>query len=130
MRELIKSPVLVKRVRHVVGENQRTRQAVEALEIGDVKALGALMNASHRSLRDNHQVSCEEMDILVEEAQKIEGTLGSRMMGAGYGGCTISIVEESAVEAFIQKVGENYKTRTGRTAEFYVVETGNGAMRL
>lgn len=88
------------------------------------------MNASHLSLKEDYEVSCEELDILVEEAWDIDGVLGSRMMGAGFGGCTVSIVENNTVNEFIQRVGANYKARTGLEAEFYVVETGNGAAVL
>ena len=95
-----------------------------------VREFGQLMNASHLSLKEDYEVSCKELDILVEEAWNIDGVLGSRMMGAGFGGCTVSIVEENAVNEFITKVGENYKERTGLTPEFYVVVTGNGASVL
>lgn len=103
---------------------QRTIQAVEALNKGDIREFGQLMNASHLSLKEDFEVSCEELDILVEEAWEIEGVLGSRMMGAGFGGCTISIVENDAVNEFVSRVGSHYKERTGRTAEFYIMETG------
>ena len=127
VQEMIGSPVRLRRARHAVTENQRTIQAVEALKRGDIFEFGQLMNASHLSLKEDYEVSCEELDILVEEAWDIDGVLGSRMMGAGFGGCTVSIVENSAVNEFIRKVGENYEQRTGLHAEFYVVETGNGA---
>ncbi len=130
VQEMIKSPVRVRRARHVVTENQRTRQAVEAMKRGDIREFGQLMNASHLSLKEDHEVSCEELDVLVEEAWELDGVIGSRMMGAGYGGCTISIVEEDSVSEFIEKVGKNYTRRTGRRAEFYVVESGDGATRL
>ena len=130
VQEMVKSPIRIRRVRHAVTENQRTIQAVEALEKGNVEEFGQLMNASHRSLKDDYEVSCKELDILVEEAWKIEGVLGSRLMGAGFGGCTISIVKDSAVNEFIDKVGNIYKERTGLQAEFYVVEIGNGATVL
>lgn len=130
VQEMIGNPVRLRRARHAVTENQRTIQAVEALKRGDIFELGQLMNASHLSLKEDYEVSCEELDILVEEAWDIDGVLGSRMMGAGFGGCTVSIVENSAVNEFIQKVGENYEKRTGLHADFYVVETGNGAAVL
>ena len=130
VQEMIKSPVRVKRARHAVTENQRTIQAVEALKKGDIREFGQLMDASHLSLKEDYEVSCEDLDILVEEAWKIDGVLGSRMMGAGFGGCTISIVEDAAVNDFIRQVGAHYEERTGRHAEFYVVETGNGATKL
>ncbi len=121
VQEMIKDPVRIRRARHAVTENQRTIQAAEALEKGDIREFGQLMNASHLSLKEDYEVSCKELDILVEEAWNIDGVLGSRMMGAGFGGCTVSIVEENAVNEFITKVGENYKERTGLTPEFYVV---------
>lgn len=130
VQEMIESPVRLRRARHAVTENQRTIQAVEALKRGDIEEFGQLMNASHLSLKEDYEVSCEELDILVEEAWEIEGVLGSRMMGAGFGGCTVSIVRNSAVNEFISKVGQNYEKRTGFCAEFYVVETGNGATVL
>lgn len=130
VQEMIKDPVRIRRARHAVTENQRTIQAAEALEKGDITEFGQLMNASHLSLKEDYEVSCKELDILVEEAWNIDGVLGSRMMGAGFGGCTVSIVEENAVNEFITKVGENYKERTGLTPEFYVVVTGNGASVL
>ena len=130
VQEMIKDPVCLRRARHAVTENQRTMEAVKALEAGDVEEFGHLMNASHISLKEDYEVSGREPDILVEEAWKIGGVLGSRMMGAGFGGCTVSIVENSAVNDFISQVGENYYAQTGLKAEFYVVETGNGATVL
>ncbi|MDO4262523.1 MAG: galactokinase [Eubacteriales bacterium] len=130
VQEMIRRPVCLRRARHAVTENQRTIQAVKALEKGDIHEFGQLMNASHLSLKEDFEVSCPELDILVEEAWGVDGVLGSRMMGAGFGGCTISIVEDRAVNEFITQVGRNYKERTGRTAEFYVMETGDGASAL
>lgn len=130
VQEMIKDPICLRRARHAVTENQRTMEAVKALEAGDVEEFGHLMNASHISLKEDYEVSGRELDILVEEAWKIGGVLGSRMMGAGFGGCTVSIVENSAVNDFISQVGENYYAQTGLKAEFYVVETGNGATVL
>ena len=130
VQEMIRRPVCLRRARHAVTENQRTIQAVEALNKGDIREFGQLMNASHLSLKEDFEVSCEELDILVEEAWEIEGVLGSRMMGAGFGGCTISIVENDAVNEFVSRVGSHYKERTGRTAVFYIMETGNGASEV
>ena len=130
VQEMIRRPVCLRRARHAVTENQRTIQAVEALNKGDIREFGQLMNASHLSLKEDFEVSCEELDILVEEAWEIEGVLGSRMMGAGFGGCTISIVENDAVNEFVSRVGSHYKERTGRTAEFYIMETGNRASEV
>lgn len=126
----IKSEVRVKRAKHAVYENQRTIRAVEALKQNDLKMFGELMNASHVSLRDDYEVSCEEIDVLVEEAWKIDGVIGSRITGAGFGGCTVSIVRDEAVDAFREKIGAVYQERVGKTADFYVVEIGDGPRRL
>ncbi len=126
----IKSEVRVKRAKHAVYENQRTIRAVAALKNNDLKLFGELMNASHVSLRDDYAVSCEEIDVLVEEAWKVDGVIGSRITGGGFGGCTVSIVRDEAVDAFQEKVGAAYQERAGRTADFYVVEIGDGPRRL
>ena len=129
-KSAIKDEVRVRRAKHAVYENQRTIRAVEALKQNDLKLFGELMNASHVSLRDDYQVSCEEIDILVEEAWKVEGVIGSRITGGGFGGCTVSIVKDEALEAFQEKVGAAYKERAGKTADFYVVEIGDGPRKL
>ena len=119
-----------KRAKHAVYENQRTIKAVQALKDNDIALFGKLMNESHISLRDDYEVTGEELDTLVEEAWKIEGVIGSRMTGAGFGGCTVSIVKDEAVDEFIEKVGEAYKERIGYAADFYVVEIGSGPCEL
>lgn len=126
-KDAIKDPVEQRRAKHAVYENQRTLDAVKALKENDVAAFGKLMNASHVSLRDDYEVSCPEMDILAEEAWKLSGVLGSRMTGGGFGGCTVSIVENDKVDAFIETVGSAYEKRTGLKADFYVVDIGQGA---
>lgn len=130
LKEAIADETVVRRARHVVEENQRVLDSVEALKQNDLHTFGQLMNASHASLRDLYEVSCEELDVMVEEAQRIEGTLGSRMTGAGFGGCTVSLVHEDAVERFIQQVGEAYQARTGLKADFYVCSAGDGVKEL
>ncbi len=122
----IGSDVRRKRAKHAVYENQRTIQAVEALRANDVTRFGQLMNASHVSLRDDYEVTGIELDTLVEEAWKVEGVIGSRMTGAGFGGCTVSIVKDEAIDAFINKVGTAYWDKIGYAADFYVVEIGDG----
>lgn len=129
-KSAIKDEVRVRRAKHAVYENQRTIRAVEALKNNDLKLFGELMNASHVSLRDDYQVSCEEIDVLVEEAWKVNGVIGSRITGGGFGGCTVSIVKDEAVEQFKEKVGAAYKERVGKTADFYVVEIGDGPRKL
>lgn len=126
----IKDETRVKRAKHAVYENQRTIRAVEALKKNDLKLFGELMNASHVSLRDDYAVSCEEIDVLVEEAWKIDGVIGSRITGGGFGGCTVSIVKDEAVETFKEKVGAAYQECVGKTADFYVVEIGDGPSKL
>lgn len=127
---IIKSDVRRKRAKHAVYENQRTIRAVEALQKKDVKLFGELMNASHVSLRDDYEVTGIELDTLAEEAWKVEGVIGSRMTGAGFGGCTVSIVKEDAIETFIAQVGEAYKKKIGYAADFYVVDIGEGPCTL
>lgn len=126
----IKDEVRKKRAKHAVYENQRTIRAVEALKNNNLKEFGELMNASHVSLRDDYEVSCEEIDVLVEEAWKVDGVIGSRITGGGFGGCTVSIVKDEAVEAFQEKVGAAYQERVGKAADFYVVEIGDGPYKL
>lgn len=122
--------VLLHRAKHVVLENARVLESVEALKNNDLQHFGKLMNASHDSLRDLYEVSCTELDVMVEEARLIEGTLGSRMTGAGFGGCTVSLVHEDSVEAFVKQVGEAYQHRTGLEAEFYVCGVGHGVHQM
>ena len=126
----IKDCVRQQRAKHAVYENQRTVKAVEALQNNDVTLFGELMNASHVSLRDDYEVTGIELDTLVEEAWKVEGVIGSRMTGAGFGGCTVSIVKDEAVDNFIASVGKAYEEKIGYAADFYVVEIGDGPQRL
>lgn len=129
-RSAIKDEVRQKRAKHAVSENQRTIQAVEALKNNDVELFGKLMNASHVSLRDDYEVTGVELDTLVEEAWKVDGVIGSRMTGAGFGGCTVSIVKDDAITRFIEQVGTAYEKAIGYAADFYVVEIGDGPVIL
>lgn len=126
-KDAIKDAVRQKRAKHAVYENQRTIRAVEALKNQDVELFGKLMNASHESLRYDYEVSCEEIDILVDLAQAMPGVLGSRITGGGFGGCTVSIVKNDAVDTFISEIGKTYQEKVGHEAEFYVVDIGDGA---
>ena len=126
----ITDEVAHRRARHVVGEVQRTKDAVEALKNGDIVKFGQLMNQSHVSLRDDYEVTGPQLDALAEAAWKIDGVLGSRMTGGGFGGCTVSLVREEAIPAFIEKVGTEYTEKTGLTADFYIAEIGDGAHRV
>ena len=130
VKENIESDIRIQRAKHAVYENQRTVKAVDALQKNDVALFGELMNASHVSLRDDYEVTGIELDTLVEEAWKVEGVIGSRMTGAGFGGCTVSIVKDEAVDTFIAQVGKAYEEKIGYAADFYVVEIGDGPQKL
>lgn len=127
---LIKDEIPLQRAKHAVYENQRTIDAVTALKAGDIERFGKLMNQSHISLRDDYDVSCEEIDILVDLAWKIPGVLGSRITGGGFGGCTVSIVKDESIDTFIETIGKTYLEKVGHEAEFYTVDIGDGASRL
>lgn len=126
-RSAIKSEVRQRRAKHAVYENQRTIKAVAALKAGDIEEFGKLMIASHDSLRDDYEVTGKELDTLVASALKQDGVIGSRMTGAGFGGCTVSIVKNDNIDVFIENVGKEYKDTIGYAADFYVVEVGDGA---
>jgi len=125
----IPNQTIQNRVTHAVYENERTKKAVQALEKGDIVAFGTLMNQSHDSLRDYFDVSCTELDILVD-AFREHGAIGSRMTGAGFGGCTISLVKTSDVENVINKLKDTYVKHIGYHADFYPVRTSDGARKL
>ena len=129
-KDAIADETRVRRARHAVYENQRTVRAVAALKADDIEEFGRLMNASHVSLRDDYEVTGLELDTLVEAAWKIDGVIGSRMTGAGFGGCTVSIVKDEAIEAFKAQVGSVYRETVGYDADFYVVEIGDGPVIL
>jgi len=126
----IASDIRIQRAKHAVYENQRTMKAVAALKANNITLFGELMNASHVSLRDDYEVTGIELDTLVEEAWKIDGVIGSRMTGAGFGGCTVSIVKDEAIETFKEQVGKAYLEKIGYAADFYVVEIGDGPVIL
>ncbi len=126
--ERVLDPLLFRRVRHVVMENQRVLDAVELLEGGDLESFGRLMNESHASLRDDYEVSSRELDALAELAWKQPGVLGARMTGAGFGGCTVNLVQAEAAKAFVEAVREGYARRLGLEAECYVCESADGAL--
>ena len=129
-KHLITDPIIQKRAAHAVYENYRTIKAVKVLNDGELSKFGKLMNESHISLRDLYEVTGPELDVLAEAAWQIDGVLGSRMTGAGFGGCTVSILHKNSVEDFVNSVGAEYSKRTGLTASFYMAQTGNGAERL
>lgn len=122
--------ILYKRARHVVTENQRVLEAVEALDEGDLVRFGKLMNQSHESLRDAYEVSSRELDVLVELAWNHPGVLGARMTGAGFGGCTVNLVRQEAAESFSEAVREGYTHALRLKAEIYVCEASDGALAV
>ena len=126
----IPDPVERRRARHAVYENNRTLEAVKALEANDVKRFGELMNASHVSLRDDYEVTGPELDTLAELAWQQNGVLGSRMTGGGFAGCTVSIVRDAAIPAFEKNVGDAYTAKIGYAPSFYVANIADGARRL
>ena len=126
----ITDPIAHRRARHVVGEVQRTMDAVQALQQGNIELFGQLMTQSHISLRDDYEVTGPQLDALAEAAWKIDGVLGSRMTGGGFGGCTVSLVKDEAIPTFIERVGKEYTEKTGLKADFYIAEIGDGAHRV
>ena len=126
----ISEPLERQRARHAVMENNRTLEAVEALEAKDVTRFGKLMNESHYSLRDDYDVTGRELDTLAELAWQVEGVIGSRMTGAGFGGCTVSLVKDEAIEAFKENVGKAYTEKIGYAPSFYVASIADGTHRV
>ncbi|MGB5085968.1 MAG: galactokinase [Methylocystis silviterrae] len=119
--------IVFRRARHVVGEIDRTLRAAAALDAGDLKECGRLMYLSHESLRDDYEVSCAELDLMIEIARKLPGVYGARMMGGGFGGCTINLVKASRAEAFAQAMADRYRTATGVTPPILTCVPGPGA---
>jgi len=119
-----------RRCRHVISENERTLAAAQALESGAIGEMGKLMNASHESLRDDYEVSCRELDVMVEAARSVRGVAGARMTGGGFGGCTVNLVKRDSLEEFHRAVAREYSAATGLTPEIFAVEASNGATEL
>ncbi len=129
-QDAIPDPVVRRRAKHAVSENQRVKEAVRVLKSGDIASFGKLMDASHESLRYDYEVTGPELDAMVEESRKIKGVLGSRMTGAGFGGCTVSLVHRDSAAGFAEQVGKAYSARTGLKPEFYTAEIGGGARKV
>lgn len=127
---VLQSEVLERRVRHAVHENLRTVRSFEALKQGDIVQFGALMPASHRSLKEDYEVTGKELDILAELSSRFPGVLGARMTGAGFGGCIVAVIEKDRVSAYKEKIGAEYLERTGYQADFYEAEAGGGPCEL
>lgn len=130
VKDCIGDPIKAKRAKHAVYENQRTLKAVKALEENNLELFGKLMNYSHISLRDDYEVTGIELDTLVELAWETEGVIGSRMTGAGFGGCTVSIVKDECIDNFKQTIAVKYKERIGYEPDFYVVSISDGTRKL
>jgi len=130
VEDKIENVTVRNRARHVVSEIKRTEDAVKFLKAGDLVEFGKLMNASHDSLRDDYEVTGFELDTMVNEGRKIKGVIGTRMTGGGFGGCTVSLVKDEAVDTFIDQVGKNYQEKTGLKPVFYVAEIGDGGKKL
>lgn len=128
--EVIENPVTLKRIKHVVYECDRVNISVEALKNNDIDVFGECMNESHDSLRYDYEVTCPELDFVVDEGRKIPGVLGIRMTGAGFGGSTVAIMKTSCVDEFIEKVGQAYEDKFGHKASFYVTDTGDGGKQI
>jgi galactokinase len=120
------SEVIYRRSRHVITENARVLQAAAALEKGDLVAFGQLMNSSHRSLRDDYEVSCKELDLMVELAQQVQGVYGARMTGGGFGGSTVNLIAAENVDEFKEAVARGYKDASGLTPEIYICSAAEG----
>ena len=130
VKNVITDPIVRKRAKHAVYENQRTLKAVKALENNDLLLFGKLMSESHISLRDDYEVTGKELDTLVSLAWEMPGVIGARMTGAGYGGCTVSIVKEENVQYFIDTITEKYTEIIGYAPDFYVANISDGARKL
>ncbi len=123
-------PLIYRRARHVIGENDRTLEAAHCLRAGQWERLGTLMYESHASLRDDYEVSCEELDLVVELASNIGlggGVIGCRMTGGGFGGCAVALVRASEAQAIRKKIGEEYLAKTGKSATLFLSRPGSGA---
>ncbi len=129
-KHVLTDDVLLRRARHAVYENQRTLKSFEALENGDLLSFGQFMNDSHESLKEDYEVSCLELDTMVDSMRQQTGVIGSRMTGAGFGGCTVSLVAKTNVEEVIEAVSRDYLKQIGYAGDFHIVEIGDGACKL
>jgi galactokinase len=130
IQDSIPDETIRRRAHHVVAEDQRVVDAIDALKQGELDVFGEMMNSSHDSLRDDYEVTGKELDTMVDEARKIKGVIGSRMTGAGFGGCTVSLIRSNAIETFKKTVAEKYQKATGLTPEFYVADIGDGVKEI
>ena len=129
-KDVIKNEITRKRIKHVVYECDRVRKSAEAMKNNDIALFGKYMNESHDSLQYDYEVTCPELDYVVEMGRKIEGVLGIRMTGAGFGGCTVAIIKNSAVNKYIERIGLLFEEKFGHKASFYVTGTGDGGREI
>jgi galactokinase len=129
-KDLIKNEIVKKRIRHVVSECARVKKSAVALKGGDLKTFGEYLNMSHESLQYDYEVTCPELDFVAAKGRQIDGVLGIRMTGAGFGGCTVAIIRDDAVDTFVKKVGEAYVKEFGHEASFYITDTGDGGREI
>ena len=130
IKYIIDDPVVLRRALHAVSEHQRVKDAINELKAGNLKEFGKLMNASHDSLRDDYEVTGSELDAMVDAARKVEGVIGSRMTGAGFGGCTVSLLHKNSIDTFRKNVAEEYTAKTGLVPDFYIAGIGDGAHEI
>ncbi|HYX06862.1 MAG TPA: galactokinase [Bacteroidales bacterium] len=130
MQDVITDKIIKKRAKHVISENQRVLDAIKELKNNNLAMFGELMNASHESLRYDYEVTGDELDAMVDEARKVEGVLGSRMTGAGFGGCTVTLIKEEAIDNFKEAVAKGYEKKTGLKPDFYVADIGDGTKEI
>ena len=130
LEKFIKDPVVRKRAKHVISENRRVTEAVKSLKSNNLIHFGELMNLSNDSLKEDYEVTGIELDTLVYEGRKLPGVIGSRMTGAGFGGCTVSIVNKADSELFMARLSSVYQKITGLIPDFYLPEISNGAGRI
>jgi galactokinase len=129
-KELITDPTVKKRIKHVVYECDRVKKSAEALKNNEIEKFGEFMNESHNSLQYDYEVTCPELDFVVQEGRKIDGVLGIRMTGAGFGGCTVAIIRDNAIDNYIETVKASFNKEFGHDASFYVTETGDGGREI
>ena len=129
-KDTIKNDTTRKRIKHVVYECDRVRKSITAMKADNIEEFGKYMNASHDSLQYDYEVTCPELDFVVSEGRKIDGVIGIRMTGAGFGGCTVAIIKDSAVDAYIESVGKAYSDKFGHDVSFYVTKTGDGGREI
>ena len=129
-KQQISNPVVQRRAKHAILENQRVIKAIHALKANDLSTFGQLMNASHQSLKEDYEVTGIELDTLAEESQKLDGVLGARMTGAGFGGCTVTLIEENKIEDYIKNISQIYQAKVHLEATFYVAEIGEGVRKI